>query len=43
MITVDFFRKRGIVTMTIRELFEFITDFDLEEDKLDDFLDKVEH
>jgi hypothetical protein len=30
-----------MVTMSVRELFEFVTDFDLKEEKLDDYLNMV--
>jgi hypothetical protein len=32
-----------MVTMTLREVFEFVTDFDLKEEDLDDYLEKVRH
>ena len=37
----DFFEKKGVAVMTVRELFDFITDVTLTKDTVDDYLDKV--
>ncbi|XP_072459862.1 serine/threonine-protein kinase RIO1 isoform X2 [Notamacropus eugenii] len=37
----DFFFKRGVAVMTVRELFEFITDPSITKDNLDDYLLKA--
>lgn len=37
----DFFRRSGVATMTVRELFDFVTDPTLADDKVDEYLDEV--
>ena len=37
----DFFEKKGVGVMTVRELFDFVTDVTLAKDTVDDYLDKV--
>ncbi|XP_075978660.1 RIO kinase 1 [Anticarsia gemmatalis] len=37
----DFFRKRGVATLTVKELFDFITDSTINEDNLEDCLEKL--
>ncbi|XP_048451543.1 serine/threonine-protein kinase RIO1 [Rhincodon typus] len=37
----DFFRKHGVAVMTVRELFEFVTDPSIMEDNLDAYLEKA--
>ena len=37
----EFFKKQGVCTMTVKELFDFITDFTLTADSLDQYLDDV--
>lgn len=37
----DFFSKRGVATMTTKELFEFVTDVALTDEKVDEYLEKV--
>ncbi|KAK7912691.1 hypothetical protein WMY93_012902 [Mugilogobius chulae] len=37
----DFFAKRAVAVMTIRELFDFITDLSINEDNLQAYLDKA--
>lgn len=36
-----FFRKNGIAVMTTKELFDFITDVAITDDKVNEYLDKV--
>lgn len=37
----EFFVKRGVAVMTVRELFDFITDPSINQDNLDQYLQKV--
>ncbi|XP_052754934.1 serine/threonine-protein kinase RIO1-like isoform X1 [Galleria mellonella] len=37
----DFFRKRGVATLTVKELFDFITDSTINETNLEDCLEKL--
>ncbi|MBN3318791.1 RIOK1 kinase, partial [Atractosteus spatula] len=37
----DFFLKRGVAVMTVRELFEFVTDPSITSDNIDDYLEKA--
>lgn len=37
----DFFRRKGVSTMTIKELFDFITDPAITEASMDDWLEKI--
>lgn len=37
----DFFRKKGVATMTVKELFDFITDPSITDDNMDAYLEKV--
>ncbi|XP_064624994.1 serine/threonine-protein kinase RIO1-like [Lineus longissimus] len=37
----DYFRKNGVSTMTVRELFDYITDPSITTDNADDYLDKI--
>lgn len=37
----DFFSKKGVATMTVKELFDFITDATITEENMDKYLDKV--
>lgn len=39
--TVDFFQKHNVAVMTVRELFEFITDPSITSENIDDYLLKV--
>ena len=36
----DFFRKNGVGTMTVKELFDFITDVTITADNIDAYLDR---
>ncbi|XP_013190851.1 serine/threonine-protein kinase RIO1 [Amyelois transitella] len=36
-----FFRKKGVATLTVRELFDFITDITITEDNMEDYLEKL--
>ena len=36
-----FFKKKGVPTLSIKELFDFITDFDLADNMVDEHLGKV--
>lgn len=38
---VDFFQKHNVAVMTVRELFEFITDPSITRENIDDYLLKV--
>ncbi|CAG4950658.1 unnamed protein product [Colias eurytheme] len=37
----DFFRKRGVATLTVKELFDFITDTSINESNLEECLEKL--
>jgi RIO kinase 1 len=37
----DFFDKKGVAVMTVRELFDFITDLSITKATVDEYLDKV--
>lgn len=37
----DYFRKRGVSTMTVKELFDFIVDKSINEENLEDCLEKI--
>jgi len=37
----DFFRKNGVPTMSLRELFDFVTDVTINKDNIDQYLDKM--
>ncbi|XP_033116532.1 serine/threonine-protein kinase RIO1-like [Anneissia japonica] len=37
----DFFCKKGVCTMTVRELFDFVTDPNINESNLEDYLEKA--
>lgn len=37
----DFFAKKGVATMTVRELFTFITDPNITEENMESFLEKI--
>ncbi|XP_072947731.1 serine/threonine-protein kinase RIO1 [Epargyreus clarus] len=37
----DFFRKKGVATLTVKELFDFITDATINESNLEDCLEKL--
>ncbi|KAL4713585.1 hypothetical protein ACJJTC_005070 [Scirpophaga incertulas] len=37
----DFFRKKGVATLTVKELFDFITDSTINENNLEDCLEKL--
>ncbi|XP_028178033.1 serine/threonine-protein kinase RIO1 [Ostrinia furnacalis] len=37
----DFFRKKGVATLTVKELFDFITDTTINEDNLEECLEKL--
>jgi RIO kinase 1 len=39
----DFFRKHSVSVMSTRELFDFITDPTIEDEGIDDYLDKLQH
>ncbi|KAG0460672.1 hypothetical protein HPP92_020568 [Vanilla planifolia] len=38
----DFFKKRGIVVMTVKELFDFVIDPNITDDDMDNYLDKAQ-
>lgn len=38
---LDFFVKRGVAVMTVRELFDFVTDLSITSHNIDQYLDKV--
>lgn len=37
----DFFRKKGVATLTVKELFDFITDSSINENNLEEYLEKL--
>lgn len=37
----DFFRKKGVCTLTMKELFDFVTDITITDDNIDAYLDHV--
>lgn len=39
----EFFSKKGLQTMTTKELFEFVTSLSISEDSVDTYLEKVIH
>jgi RIO kinase 1 len=38
----DFFRKKGVGTMTVRELFDFVTDPTITDENMDDYLERMQ-
>ncbi|XP_076341505.1 RIO kinase 1 [Tachypleus tridentatus] len=38
----DFFRKQGVPTMTVKELFDFITDPNINENNIEDYIEKAQ-
>ncbi|KAJ7337230.1 Serine/threonine-protein kinase RIO1 [Desmophyllum pertusum] len=38
----DFFKKNGVCVMTVRELFNFVTDPSISDDNVDDYLEKAQ-
>ena len=38
----DFFKKNGVCVMTVRELFDFVTDPNISDDNVDDYLEKAQ-
>ncbi|XP_046558908.1 serine/threonine-protein kinase RIO1-like [Haliotis rubra] len=37
----EYFRKKGVSAMTVKELFDFVTDMSITDDNIDDYLDKA--
>ncbi|XP_076072505.1 serine/threonine-protein kinase RIO1-like isoform X2 [Mytilus galloprovincialis] len=37
----DFFRKKGVCTLTVKELFDFVTDITINEDNIDHYLEEA--
>jgi hypothetical protein len=37
----EFFRKNGVCVMTVRETFDFVTDPNITEDNIEEYLEKV--
>lgn len=37
----DFFKRKGVSTMTVRELFDFVTDPNITENNIDDYLERL--
>ncbi|XP_052089172.1 serine/threonine-protein kinase RIO1-like isoform X1 [Mytilus californianus] len=37
----DFFRKKGVCTLTVKELFDFVTDITINEDNIDHYLEQA--
>ena len=37
----EFFRKKGVAAMNLKELFDFVTDITITEDNIDQYLDKI--
>lgn len=38
----DFFKKHNVSTMTVKELFEFVTDPTIDDDNIDEYLDRIQ-
>lgn len=38
---LDFFRKKGVCTLTVKELFDFVTDITINEDNIDHYLEEA--
>ncbi|RWS28454.1 serine/threonine-protein kinase RIO1-like protein [Leptotrombidium deliense] len=38
----DYFRKKGVLTMSVKELFDFVTDPNIDESNIDDYLKKAQ-
>ena len=38
----DFFKKNGVCVMTVRELFDFVTDTSISDDNVDDYLERAQ-
>lgn len=38
---IDFFKKNGVCVMNVCELFDFVIDFILNDDNVDDYLERV--
>lgn len=38
----DFFRRQGVCTMTVKELFDFITDLSITKDNVEDYLARAQ-
>lgn len=36
----DYFKKKGVSTLTVKELFDFVTDVTITAENLDDYLDE---
>ncbi|CAA7404698.1 unnamed protein product [Spirodela intermedia] len=39
----NFFKKHGVAVMTVKELFDFITDLTIADESVDDYLEKAQH
>ena len=37
----EYFKKKGVCTLTVKELFDFVTDVSINADNLDDYLDRL--
>lgn len=40
--SIEFFKKHNVAVMTVKELFDFITDATINEDNMDEYLDTVQ-
>ena len=41
MFSTDYFRRQGVSTMTVKELFDFITDLSINADNIDSYIDRL--
>ena len=41
LLTVEFFKRKGVCTMTVKELFQFVTDLNITRDTVDDALQQA--
>jgi len=39
----DYFKRNGVSTMTMKELFDFITDVNISEDNMEEYLERAQH
>lgn len=40
-IAQDYFKKNGVAAMSVRELYDFVVDKSIEEDRVEQYLEKV--
>ena len=39
LLFIEYFKKKGVCTLTVKELFDFVTDLSITADNLDEYLD----